>query len=92
MTRDFTLEKYSELVQALKDNYRIMTVADYLALPKGEEFWPPGTGQSRVPFSEEEGGGNGRDGSSPSSPFSGRGAGVTAMVPEAPGIRMRWPT
>ncbi|MDO9536753.1 MAG: hypothetical protein Q7J68_00350 [Thermoplasmata archaeon] len=38
MTRDFTLEKYSELVQALKQNYTIMSVADYLTLPKDEEF------------------------------------------------------
>ena len=38
MTRDFTLEKYSELVQALKQNYRIMSVADYISSPKKEEF------------------------------------------------------
>jgi len=38
VTRDFTLEKYSELITVLKDNYRIMTVADYLTLPKDEEF------------------------------------------------------
>ena len=34
MTRDFTLDKYSELVQAIKQNYTIMRVADYLTLPK----------------------------------------------------------
>ena len=34
MTWDFTLEKYSELISALKDNYTIMGVAEYLALPK----------------------------------------------------------
>ena len=38
MTRDFTLEKYSELVQALKQNYRIMSVADYISSPKKEDF------------------------------------------------------
>jgi hypothetical protein len=38
LTRDFTLEKYSELLQALKQNYTIMSVADYLALPKDEDF------------------------------------------------------
>jgi len=38
MTRDFTLEKYSELLRALEVNYRIMGVADYLTSPKDEEF------------------------------------------------------
>ncbi|MBU4072276.1 MAG: hypothetical protein KKH41_02420 [Candidatus Thermoplasmatota archaeon] len=38
MTRDFTLEKYSELVQVLKQNYTIMSVADYISSPKKEEF------------------------------------------------------
>lgn len=38
MSRDFTLEKYSELIQALKKNYRIMSVSDYLTLPKDDDF------------------------------------------------------
>ena len=38
MTRDFTLEKYEELAQALKDNYRVMGVGDCLTLPKDEDF------------------------------------------------------
>jgi hypothetical protein len=38
MTRDFTLEKYSKLISALKDNYTIMGVADYISSPKNEEF------------------------------------------------------
>ena len=38
MTRDFTLEKYFELVQALKENYNIMSVVDYLTLPKDDKF------------------------------------------------------
>jgi hypothetical protein len=37
MTRDFTLEKYEDLASALKENYRIVGVADYLSLPKDEE-------------------------------------------------------
>ena len=36
MTRDFTLEAYSELVCALKENYNVMSVADYLTMPKGD--------------------------------------------------------
>jgi len=43
MTSDFTLEKYSELVQALKENYRIMGVADYISLPRDE-----GSGEKRT--------------------------------------------
>jgi len=38
LTRDFTLEKYSELISALKDNYTIMNVADYISSPKKEDF------------------------------------------------------
>ena len=38
LSRDFTLEKYSELITVLKGNYRIMTVADYLTLPKDDDF------------------------------------------------------
>ena len=45
MTRDFTLEKYSELVQALKQNYlhpklgfgTVWGVADYISMPKEDE-------------------------------------------------------
>jgi hypothetical protein len=36
MTRDFTLEAYTELVCALKENYHVMSVSDYLTLPKGD--------------------------------------------------------
>ena len=36
MTRDFTLEMYSELVCALKENYNIMSVSDYLTTPMGD--------------------------------------------------------
>ncbi|MFO7618899.1 MAG: hypothetical protein R6W91_04515 [Thermoplasmata archaeon] len=32
LMRDFTLEKYSELMLALMGNYRIMTVGDYLSM------------------------------------------------------------
>ena len=38
MSRDFTLDKYSELVRVLRGYYTIMSVADYLALPKDEDF------------------------------------------------------
>ncbi|MBA3045025.1 MAG: hypothetical protein KKH41_07830 [Candidatus Thermoplasmatota archaeon] len=38
MSRDFTLEKYSELLQALKENYTIMGVSDYLSLPIEDDF------------------------------------------------------
>ncbi|MDO9537329.1 MAG: hypothetical protein Q7J68_03315 [Thermoplasmata archaeon] len=36
--RDFTLEKYSELLLALIGKYRIMTVADYLTRPEREHI------------------------------------------------------
>jgi len=36
LTRDFTLEMYSELVCALKENYNIMSVSDYLTTPMGD--------------------------------------------------------
>ncbi|MDO9536757.1 MAG: hypothetical protein Q7J68_00370, partial [Thermoplasmata archaeon] len=36
MTRDFTLEKYSDLLLALIGKYRIRTVADYLTQPERE--------------------------------------------------------
>lgn len=38
MSRDFTLEKYSELLEALKANYKIVRVAEYFSFPKDEEF------------------------------------------------------
>ena len=36
MTRDFTLEAYTELVCALKENYNVMSVSDYLTTPLGD--------------------------------------------------------
>ena len=36
MSRDFTLEKYSELCKALKSNYKTMSVLDYLTMGKHE--------------------------------------------------------
>ncbi|MBU4032725.1 MAG: hypothetical protein KKD98_08020, partial [Candidatus Thermoplasmatota archaeon] len=38
MSRDFTLDKYSELLQALKENYTIMNVSDYISMPKKDDF------------------------------------------------------
>jgi hypothetical protein len=38
VSRDFTLEKYSELLRALMEYYTIMRVADYFSSPKDKEF------------------------------------------------------
>ena len=34
LSRDFTLEKYSNLIKVLKKNYKTMRVVDYLTMPE----------------------------------------------------------